>query len=159
MKKELLKKIVPGLGVIIFVIVVGLLLQVNISDQNNDVALANVTVYASPTCGCCTNYIKYLRNNNYIVDVVKTDEVDDIKDQNNIPEDMRSCHTMIMDDYFVEGHIPLEAVDKLLLERPDIDGIALPAMPSGSPGMPGTKNEEFHIYAVSNGIASNFVSI
>ena len=52
---------------------------------------------------------------------------------------MQSCHTTIMGKYFIEGHVPLQAVNKLLKEQPDIDGIALPGMPIGTPGMPGEK--------------------
>ena len=62
---------------------------------------------------------------------------------------MEICHTTIIGDYFVEGHVPLEAVEKLLTEKPDIKGIAMPGMPSGSPGMPGAKKGDFVIYAVN----------
>ena len=72
---------------------------------------------------------------------------------------MESCHTAIFGDYFVEGHVPIEAVNKLLEEKPDIDGIALPEMPSGSPGMPGPKLEPFKIYSIKDGQASEFLSL
>ena len=63
---------------------------------------------------------------------------------------MESCHTTVMGNYFVEGHIPLEVVNKLLTEKPDIKGIAMPGMPNGSPGMPGVKRGDFVIYAINN---------
>jgi len=66
--------------------------------------------------------------------------MDAIKDEQGIPQDMLSCHTTIIGGYVVEGHVPLEAVEKLLVEKPDIRGIAMPGMPSGSPGMPGLKS-------------------
>jgi hypothetical protein len=72
---------------------------------------------------------------------------------------MESCHTTVIDGYFVEGHVPFEAIEKLLAERPDIDGIALPDMPAGSPGMPGRKSGPFDIYQVKDGQYSLFVSI
>jgi hypothetical protein len=72
---------------------------------------------------------------------------------------MDSCHTLIIEDYFVEGHIPIEAIEKLLAEQPDIDGITLPDMPSGSPGMPGVKKGDFVIYSVKGGKTSEFMRI
>lgn len=72
---------------------------------------------------------------------------------------MGSCHTAVIADYFVEGHIPIEAIEKLLEEKPGIDGIALPGMPTGSPGMPGQQTEAFKIYALSAGTASEFMTM
>ena len=106
---------------------------------NNQDSGKKVTVYKSPTCGCCVSYVAYLKGHGYDVDLVVTDDMDAIKAEHHIPANMQSCHTMIIDDYFVEGHVPLEAVDKLLAEQPDINGISLPAMPTGSPGMPGNR--------------------
>ena len=76
-----------------------------------------------------------------------------------ISTEMESCHTMVIDDYFVEGHMPFEAIEKLLSERPDIDGIALPDMPSGTPGMPGEKIEEWVIYSIKDGQTFIFMRI
>ena len=118
-----------------------------------------VIVYKSPMCGCCEGYISNLEGNGFDVDVEIVQNMQSIKIQYNIPPDMQSCHTVIIGDYFVEGHVPLEAVNKLLNEKPDIDGIALPGMLSGSPGMPGKKTETFQIYALSNGASSEFMII
>ena len=107
-----------------------------------------VTVYKSPTCGCCANYISYLRKNGLEVEVVNENDVTKTKEKYRIPADLYSCHTTIIDDYFVEGHIPLKAINKLLTEKPDILGIGMPGMPSGSPGMPGKKLSLFLIDAV-----------
>ncbi len=82
-----------------------------------------------------------------------------IKEKYQIPQNMESCHTAVIADYFVEGHVPIEAIEELLKEKLDIDGIALPGMPSGSPGMPGQKIEAFKIYALSDGMASEFMTI
>ena len=116
-----------------------------------------VTIYKSPTCGCCVSYGKYLESKGYNVETVTTNDMDSIKEQYNIPRNMQSCHTMIIGDYFVEGHVPLEAVDTLMSEQPDIDGIALPDMPAGSPGMPGVKDEEWEIYSLINGESGEFM--
>ncbi len=72
---------------------------------------------------------------------------------------MGSCHTAVIADYFVEGHVPIEAVEKLLSEKPDVDGIALPGMPQGSLGMSGQKTAAFRIYALSAGTASEFMTM
>lgn len=93
---------------------------------------------------------------------VETNYVEDmtsITDKYLIPENMQSCHTAIIEGYFVEGHIPVEVIEKLLIEKPDIDGIALPGMPSGSPGMSGNMTEPLQIYALSEGTAFEFVII
>lgn len=96
-------------------------------------------VYKSPTCGCCKGWATYLQRNGYKVTVIDRDDMDKVKDGMGVPEEMRSCHTAKIDGYVVEGHVPLEAIDKLLAEKPKATGIAAPGMPSGSPGMDGPK--------------------
>ena len=91
--------------------------------------------------------------------MITTENMQSIKTKYDIPKNMESCHTSIIDNYFVEGHIPLEAINKLLIEKPLIDGIALPNMPSGSPGMPGIKRETFVIYSITNGQIGEFMRI
>jgi len=116
-----------------------------------------VTVYKSPTCGCCVNYISILRSEGYDVDVVETQNINSIKNKYGISPEMESCHTSVFDDYVVEGHVPLTVVDKLFTEQPNIRGIALPGMPAGSPGMPGIKREPFTVYALSDNETSVYV--
>ncbi len=82
-----------------------------------------------------------------------------IRQQYQIPPDLAGCHTAVIGDYFIEGHVPMEAITKLFEEKPGVDGIALPRMPSGSPGMPGSKRGVFKIYAISDGIAKEFMSL
>ena len=118
-----------------------------------------ITIYSSPTCGCCAAYATYLEDEGFAVTLVRTNSVDEIKDRFGIPEDMRSCHTSVIGDYFVEGHVPAAAIQKLLTEKPNVDGIALPGMPSGSPGMNGPQQEPFVIYALAGGVASEFMRI
>jgi hypothetical protein len=67
-----------------------------------------------------------------------------------IPMELRSCHVSIVEGYVVVGHVPADAIKKLLSERPNIKGISLPGMPLGSPGMPGTKEKPFVIYSLAN---------
>ena len=118
------------------------------------------TVYKSPNCGCCDNYISHLRRNGLEVEKVSTNDMEKIKEQYAIPHDVKSCHTMTIGDYVIEGHIPIEAVAKLIKEKPDIGGIAMPGMPSGSPGMMGRKMSVFTIHSLMhNGSTSVFMEM
>ncbi len=118
-----------------------------------------VTMYKSPNCGCCTGHAAALKQDGYTVNVLPTKNMQMIKEQQNIPSNMQSCHTSLIGDYFVEGHVPLEAIEKLLTEQPDIDGIALPRMPTGTPGMPGSKKGPYVIYTLKDGQPSEFMVI
>lgn len=109
-----------------------------------------ITLYKSQSCGCCGIYAKYLQDKiDTKITIVNTPNLGPIKEKYGVPSSLQSCHTMIIGDYFVEGHIPWEAVAKLMKEQPGIAGIAMPGMQSGSPGMPGAKTGDFVIYAVS----------
>lgn len=126
---------------------------------SEDGTAVKVTLFKSASCGCCTGHAAELRNNGFDVEVITTANMSSIKKQYNIPSAMQSCHTAVIGDYFVEGHMPIDAITKLLEEKPDLDGIALPNMPAGSPGMPGVKKEPFVIYGVKNGEISEFTVI
>ena len=118
-----------------------------------------VEVFKTPSCGCCYGYVLFLEEEKF--DVKQTDmrSLHTIKQKYNIQVEMQSCHTTIMGKYFIEGHVPFEAVNKLLKEQPDIDGIALPGMPIGTPGMPGDKDEPYVIYQLKDGKSSVFMTI
>jgi hypothetical protein len=116
-------------------------------------------VYCSPQCGCCGEYIGYLRASGVEVQGKLTENMQAVKERFNIPRQLWSCHTSLVEGYFVEGHVPLEVVRKLLDMRPAVDGIALPGMPAGSPGMGGVKTEPFTIYSSINGVASPFMRL
>lgn len=120
-----------------------------------------ITLYKEGSCGCCGIYTNYLdKKVEGKIKVVDMPEVNSIKKKYNIPLRLQSCHTTVMGDYFVEGHIPVEAMDKLMREKPDIAGIAMPGMPSGSPGMPGGKIGPFVIYGVNkDGSYNEFMRI
>lgn len=107
-----------------------------------------VTMYKSFSCGCCAGHAAYLGGKGFEVEKVELQDVGGIKSKHNIPLEMQSCHTSVINGYFVEGHVPIEAIERLLEEKPNIQGIALPRMPSGSPGMPGVKRGDFVIYAL-----------
>ena len=128
-------------------------------------ALANINtkqvveVFKTPSCGCCYGYVLFLEEEKFKVKQTDMRSLHTIKQKYNIPVEMQSCHTTIMGKYFIEGHVPFEAVDKLLKEQPDIDGIALPGMPIGTPGMPGDKDEPYVIYQLKDGKSSVFMTI
>ena len=117
------------------------------------------TVYKSPNCPCCVNYEKLLSERGFEVKVVAQKDTSAIKEKYGLSADKQSCHTTVIGDYFVEGHTPLEAVKKLLAEKPAIDGIGLPGMPAGAPGMGGNKQAPFQVYAAKDGKFSLFLSI
>ena len=121
----------------------------------------DIKIYKSMSCGCCEVYLKYANSKiDHKIDIVNMQDPEQVKRQYGIPQELESCHTTIIGGYFVEGHIPLEAVEKLLKEQPDIKGIAMPGMPEGSPGMPGSKRGDFVIYAVANdGTSYEFMRI
>ena len=121
-------------------------------------AVKVIEVYKSPTCSCCHEWEAYLRGLGYTVKSVPTDDMAAVKAQYGPPQDTWSCHTAVIAGYAVEGHVPVEAIEDLLAERPAIDGIALPGMPPGSPGMPGVKEGPFEVLAVKDGVASPFGS-
>ncbi len=98
-------------------------------------------IYLSPTCSCCHQYISYLIQNGIKVKRIFVDDLLSVKNTYGVPQNLWSCHTGIIDGYVVEGHIPVEVIVKMLNEKPDIAGIALPGMPPGSPGMPGAFSE------------------
>jgi len=118
-----------------------------------------ITIYRSPSCGCCSNYADYASAAGMEVNMMTVSDMDAVKRKYNVPSSVRSCHTIIIGDYFVEGHVPVEAVEKLIQEHPDIDGIALPGMPSGSPGMPGSKTKKWTIYSIKDGKVTEFTTI
>ena len=118
-----------------------------------------VEVFKTPSCGCCYGYVLFLEEEKFEVKQTDMRSLHTIKQKYNIPVEMQSCHTTIMGKYFIEGHVPFEAVNKLLKEQPDIDGIALPGMPIGTPGMPGDKNEPYVIYQLKDGKSSVFMTI
>ena len=119
----------------------------------------NVEVFKTASCGCCYGYVLFLEEEKFKVKQTDMRSLQLIKEKYNIPLEMQSCHTTILGKYFIEGHVPIEAINKLLKEKPDIDGIALPGMPTGTPGMPGKKEEPYVIYQLVDGKSSVFMTI
>lgn len=115
-------------------------------------AATMATVYKSPTCGCCEKYVEYLEKNGFTVKAINEDDMDAIKKRYGTAR-IASCHTMLVDGYAVEGHVPVRAIRKLLSEKPDITGISAPGMPQHSPGMGEERPGTLTIYAIPKGNA------
>lgn len=94
-----------------------------------------ITVYKTPNCGCCVKWVEYLRKEGFEVKAVNRDDLTTIRQSAGVPPAMSSCHTALVDGYVVEGHVPAQAIRKLLQERPNTLGLAVPGMPANSPGM------------------------
>ena len=92
-------------------------------------------VVKSPTCGCCSAWVAIAEGLGYEVEATDVADVAPAKEALGVPVELWSCHTATLEGYVIEGHVPFEAVEKLLDEQPDITGIAVPGMPMGSPGM------------------------
>lgn len=104
-------------------------------------------VVKSPTCGCCTAWIDYMRSEGFSVSVENRDYFTDLKRENGVTADLESCHTAFIDGYVIEGHVPADLVRQLLAERPEgVRGIAVPGMPMGSPGMEGDHKDPYTVY-------------
>ena len=109
-------------------------------------------VYKSPTCGCCVGHAEAMREAGITVETVDMEQADLLslkQEYGVVSPDMMSCHTTLIShgdrEYVVEGHVPIEAIRKLLDEQPDIRGIFLPGMPIGTPGMPGLKTGSYDV--------------
>lgn len=103
--------------------------------QTAAVPKPSVTVYKSPTCGCCELWVGHMRANGFDVKALDVEDVDAVKRTYGVPPSVDSCHTALVDGFVIEGHVPADAVSRLLRERPPVAGIAVGGMPIGSPGM------------------------
>ena len=104
----------------------------------------------NPSCSCCETYAAYLEQNGFKVDIKPTNDLEQISATLGVPSDLQGCHTVEIEGYLVTGFVPVDAVSKMLAERPAISGIALLGMPNGSPGMGGQKTETFTIQSFTD---------
>lgn len=111
------------------------LLLLSIFSLNLAAAETEMTVYRSPTCGCCGKWLEHVKQNGFKVKDVIIEDMQSIKEKHGLPDKLASCHTAIVDGYLVEGHVPAADIQKLLNDKTPVAGIAAPGMPMGSPGM------------------------
>lgn len=150
------------ISAILFLLVVGGLLVFGGSSSNINLAekygVKDITIYKSPNCGCCDIYAANMRNYGLNVDVVNKNDMDLIKEKYNVPSSLLSCHTSIIGEEVVEGHVPVEIISEAI-EDDSVSHIALPGMPSGAPGMPGAKRGLFTIYSFDGENVEQFMEI
>ena len=106
-----------------------------------------VQVYKSSTCGCCSKWVEHMRTAGFEVEASNVPDVGVYKQEYGVPHALGSCHTAIVDGYIVEGHVPADDVTKMLRQKPEIKGIAVPGMPMGSPGMEGPNAVVYDVIA------------
>lgn len=126
--------------------------------RTTETDLPLVTVYKSPTCGCCSEWAGHMEAAGFPVETVDVADLAAVKAEHGIPARFGSCHTAVVDGYAVEGHVPAEDVKRLLAERPAAAGLAVPGMPVGSPGMetPGRTPDRYEVLLVQGDDATVF---
>ncbi len=107
-----------------------------------------ITVYKSPTCGCCTKWVSHLRESGFSVETTDLKDLRMIKSMSGIKPEQASCHTAKIDGYVIEGHVPADDIKRLLTERPDARGLTVPGMPKGSPGMEAPQPDHYQVLLI-----------
>jgi hypothetical protein len=126
----------------------GLILPAALTPARAFAAAPDMTIYKDPNCGCCHLWSKAMAEAGYTVKLVDLDDLAPIKARFGIPDDLQGCHTAEIGGYFLEGHVPLASVRRLLAEKPAIAGLAVAGMPSGSLGMGDDPNARYDVMAV-----------
>jgi hypothetical protein len=109
-------------------------------------AAVPVKVYKESTCGCCAIWARHMQGAGFAVETVDVPDIGRTKTQLGVPERLATCHTAEVGGYLVEGHVPAVVVKRLLAEKPAGRGVAVPGMPTGSPGMEGGTPETYNVY-------------
>ena len=161
------KKLALYTGVAAIVLAAGattLAMQANEpTDSSTSMAAAGasgpaITIYKSPNCDCCQSWAEHLDANGFEITIVETDNLNEIKQQYDVPREMASCHTALIGDVVIEGHVPADDI-VAYLENPQFNtvGLSVPGMVQGSPGMETGKKEDYQVVAFSaNGQQSVF---
>lgn len=110
-----------------------------------------ITVYKTPTCGCCRDWIAHLEQNGFRVVAHDVRDTAPYRAKFGVPSELASCHTAEVEGYALEGHVPASEISRLLAERPQARGLAVPGMPVGSPGMEveGTRRDAYAVLLFS----------
>ncbi len=107
-----------------------------------------IDVYKSEFCGCCAAWVEHLKANGFAPKVTNVANPSDYRERGGIPNELGSCHTAIVQGYAIEGHVPASDIKRLLAEKPKAKGLAVPAMPLGSPGMEGPRKDPYDVLLV-----------
>lgn len=112
-------------------------------------ALPRVEVYKNPHCGCCGAWVDHMQAAGFPVKVTLVDDTAVMRRRVGLPDRFGSCHTALVGGYVLEGHVPANEVKRLLAQRPDAIGLAVPGMPAGSPGMEvGTRKDHYQVLLI-----------
>ncbi|MBB4192541.1 hypothetical protein GGE45_002107 [Rhizobium aethiopicum] len=111
-------------------------------------APVRMTVYKDPNCGCCHEWSKAMAAAGFSVETRDTDDLAAVKARLGVPGELEGCHTAVIEEYYLEGHVPLEVIRRLLRERPPLRGLAVPGMPPGSLGMGDDPQASYDVYAI-----------
>lgn len=139
------QKLIAGLAALL---IAGVLVWL---PKDNFAGDPEITVYKSATCGCCGKWIDIMRDSGFKVTAHDRQDMNQIKDEHGVAYELRSCHTAVVDGYVLEGHVPAGDIRRLLKERPAVNGLAVPGMPAGSPGMEGKYEDPYEVIAFTKG--------
>ena len=106
-----------------------------------------ITVYKSPSCGCCGEWVKYMDKNGFQTKVIPMEDVTTMKQTAGVPQKLYSCHTALVGAYVVEGHVPADLIKKMLDEKPKIVGLSVAGMVQGPPGMDEATKKPYDVIA------------
>lgn len=115
-----------------------------------------VVVYRDPSCDCCGRWVDHLRQNGFVVNVAESNDMQSVKRAAGVPPELASCHTAKIGGYVIEGHVPASAIKRLIAEKPQARGLAVPGMPAGSPGMEGATPVAYDVMLFDNGPSKVF---
>ena len=104
-------------------------------------------VYLTPTCGCCSKWVDHMNASGFKMTREVTSDMRTVAAHRRVPESLYSCHTAVIGQYVIEGHVPADLIKKLLKEQPKIVGLSAPGMPAGSPGMDVPNSPSYSIVA------------
>lgn len=140
-----MKKRIFWRNMLVGVMLAGSLPQAVLSDPGKPAVLKPITVYKSPTCGCCSKWVRHLQDNGFDVNAINRNDMNRVKSAAGIPRQLASCHTAVVGGYVIEGHVPAADIRRLLKEQPAVAGLTAPGMPMGSPGMEGPRRDAYKV--------------
>ncbi|MFQ5690795.1 MAG: DUF411 domain-containing protein [Gemmatimonadota bacterium] len=137
----------PAVTLVVLAAVAGVVVATRSGSPSPEVASANVKVYKTVGCGCCSGWVEHMRDKGFTVEAKDVSAITQIKRRLGVPPTLESCHTAVVGDYVIEGHVPADVIERLLKEHPNIAGLAVPGMPVGTPGMEGGRKDHYKIIA------------
>lgn len=121
------RELIAGIALVPFLIASG--------GAQAETKVPKMVVNKDPNCGCCGSWVDYLKAKGFTVDVIERADMDRVKADHGVPAALQSCHTAKIGGYVIEGHVPADAIQRLLADKPRAIGLAVPGMPASAPGM------------------------